>query len=62
MVTEFIKIFLGLAIMSGGSVTIRPLDMAASSRYFYYTLHSYINKHILHGHIKVKVKISLSMQ
>jgi len=48
--------------MSGGSITIRPLDMAASSRHFYYTLHRYINKHILHGHIKVKVKVSLSMQ
>jgi hypothetical protein len=62
MVTEFIKMFLGLAVMSGGSVTIRPLDMAASSRHFYYALHCYINKDILHGHIEVKVKMSLSMQ
>jgi len=62
MVTELIKIFLGLAFMSGVSVTIQPLDMAASKRNFYYILHSYINRHILHGHIKVKVKVSRSMQ
>ena len=62
MVTEFIKIFLGLEIVSGGSVTIRPLDMATSWRHFYYILHWYTNKHILHDHIKVKVKVSLSMQ
>ena len=39
MVTEFSKIFLELATMSGGSVTIQPLYVAASSGKFYYILH-----------------------
>jgi len=39
MVTEFIKIFLGLPTMSGGSVTIRPLILllAEESLIIFYT-------------------------